>query len=395
MVSNRNRPRVALVSPFALYSGHHYNYTREFANQLTKAGVEVEIHLTLDKAGLGNVIPNARIISICPWLKHLHRWLNIDVNRDGITFSLLQNFETFACAISVWLRRRHVSAVYWQDARHQCMLMTILLLPGHHHACLVLGPVPFGGTKSMRPRVRKLYSSALATGHLRFITETKKIADDWGELAPNDTIKIPVAIGEPPANPALIEREQLGIRDSDFVCLLYGTHRADKDYRTVIRAAKHSLLQPFLLFAGPLISDNNPARILKEEGYQKAHVINRSIEEEEAAAYFSLSDCAILPYSRAYEKGSAVLLQACKYEIPVIAARSGHLGRFIKRYHTGVCYEPEDSSDLARAMAELADSKRDDPLRWNSALVACRHHFSWDQLIVEYLAALGITEVKA
>lgn len=381
---------VAILSPFALYSGHHFNYTRELTHRLSAVGTSVQVHTTHGVNILRADSPSAKIYSVCPLLRHLHRWLNIDIRRNGLIFKLLQNFETLACAISLWRHRHDVSAVYWQDARHLIMLRFVFLLSRLTHVNLVLGPIPFGGADAMKPRIRQLYRRAFDTGRFTVIGETKAVVDQWRKLAGKHVVEIPVALGEPPEKSARIIRSDLGIANDDFVCLLFGTHRADKDYRTVLRAAKASHSKPFLIFAGPVISDNHPGRLASEEGYAKTTFINKRIEEEETSAYFSLSDCAILPYAKNYEKGSAVLLQACKYDRPVITSRSGHLQRFVDEHQTGLYYEPEDPADLAAKIDEMARLAHEEPDHWKSRLAACRNKFSWENLLPRYLEVLGL-----
>ena len=376
---------VAILSPFALYSGHHFNYTRELAGRLVAAGTPVQIHITCGADTLRAEVPDARVFSVCPWLRHVHRWLKLDTRRDGLAFKIIQNFETLACALSLWWHRRGVSAVYWQDARHQIMLFFIRMLREQTHVNLVLGPIPFGGLKFMKLRIRNLYKKALSSNRLTFVAETVAIVEQWKKLAGHHVVHIPVALGKPHAYPTSITRKNLGIAKTDFVCLLFGTHRGDKDYLTVVRAAKAARSRPFLLFAGPLISTNDPKSILDDENYTHGLSIIRRMEEEEASAYFALSDCAILPYAKNYEKGSAVLLQACKYNIPVITSRSGHLQRFVEEFQTGMCYEPGDSNDLANRIDAMAAHNHQNPTYWDRNLAEVRRKFSWEVILPKYL----------
>jgi glycosyltransferase involved in cell wall biosynthesis len=166
--------------------------------------------------------------------------------------------------------------------------------------------------------------------------------------------------------------------------LFFGTHREGKDYRTAIEAAKLSETHPFLLFAGPLISGNDPEVMLREIGYDNAISWKRYYPDDAVSLLFDACDVVILPYSEGYSKGSGVLLQACKYGRPVIASNTGHLADFVNRHRTGELYEPGDPVSLAGIYDRMAGGRQEDTEGIQSHIARAVQEYSWKNLVERY-----------
>lgn len=376
---------VALVSPFALYAGHHFEWTKKLATHLSLAEVDLQIFTTAGRKYYSESIPFASVTQIST--RFFHKLGNLNICRNSILFKVTQNLETVLCGLAAWTQSSRVSAVYWTDARHYVMLIFVLLMRRQRHVHIVMGGVPYS-QQWPNKILAALYRNSFASGRLIFIAETDAVRESWRRIAGNYIRTIPFAIDDLVLTPPTLTRASLKIAPNEFVCLMFGTHRSDKDYPTVVKAASMSKSKPFLLFAGPLISENDPRLILDRARYSNSHVIIRHVSEAEVTDLFRLSDCAILPYAKKYDKGSAVLLQACQHNVPVVVARSGHLQRFVDHHHTGRCYTPEDSRDLALTIDQLAEIKTKDSSHWFPALAACRKQYSWESLIKKHLDAL-------
>jgi glycosyltransferase involved in cell wall biosynthesis len=243
-------------------------------------------------------------------------------------------------------------------------------------------------------KLGNLYKRAFATGRLKFIVETEAVKADWEGLAGKNVIHIPYAIAER-SEPILSKpesRQQLGLPQEAFITLFFGTHREGKDYRTAIDAAKLSKTQPFLLFAGPLISGNDPEVLLREIGYENAVSWKHYCPDDAVALLFDACDAVMLPYARGYEKGSAVLLQACKYGRPVIASNTGHLANFVNQHETGLLFEPENPESLANVYDKMARDQQvaADGMKLNIA--SARQEYSWKKLVERYIDIFDDTE---
>jgi glycosyltransferase involved in cell wall biosynthesis len=198
---------------------------------------------------------------------------------------------------------------------------------------------------------------------------------------------IPAAIAERSEQPLTkqVARRKLGLAEDGFIPLFFGTHRVGKDYRTAIEAARLTKEHPFLLFAGPLISGNDPGALLKELGYTNAVSWNRFIPDDAVSLLFDACDVVMLPYSEGYTKGSAVLLQACKYGKPVIASNSGHLADFINSHKMGLTYEPQDIIGLAKIYEWTANALKNDPNLWRRGFDEAKHYYSWNKMVERYM----------
>jgi glycosyltransferase involved in cell wall biosynthesis len=382
--------RITLISPFSRYSGHHLEWTTILASQLINHGIQVRVICPGRGEEIRKRLPTVQLTEVNFGSSLLHKIFKLDVSRSRRIVTITQNLETLICAISAMFVSRSDSAIYWIDGRHYLMLLFVLLLSKQNHAHGIMGPIPYDLSR-IPNFLSRLYRLAFKTNRLTFITETDAMTESWRPLAGDHVITIPVAIKDIPPSPSILTRNTLGISHDDFVCLLFGTHRGDKDYRTVIAAAKTSRTQPILLFAGPLISDNDPERILAEEGYARGICITRYLSNNEVSDVFSICDCVILPYPKGYEKGSGVLLQACEHNRPVIASDSGHLARFISEHRTGTCYEPQNATDLSQVIDRMFFFHRESNGTWDSNIEAVKRKFSWQEILPHYLKALRIT----
>jgi glycosyltransferase involved in cell wall biosynthesis len=239
----------------------------------------------------------------------------------------------------------------------------------------------------MLQKLGSLYTRAFSTGRIKIIVETESVRKDWEPFAGKHTVHIPVAVStrEEAVLSKSSARRMLGLPDDAFICLFFGTHRMGKDYQTAVEAAKLAKSHPFLLFAGPVISGNDPSLLIKASGYSNAASWSRFFLDSETARVFDASDLAVLPYAQGYEKGSAVLLQACEYGKPVVAANTGHLADFINLHGTGKLYTPEDPVDLAKVLDEMAYISATESIELSERIQKTADLYSWKNLTRKYI----------
>ena len=99
---------------------------------------------------------------------------------------------------------------------------------------------------------------------------------------------------------------------------------------------------------------------------------------------------AVLPYTEGYEKGSAVLLQACNYGKPVVAANTGHLANFINLHRTGKLYTPENPVDLAKVLDEMANISTTESTELAERIQKTADFYSWKNLTIKYMDVFGV-----
>ncbi len=390
LTSSSHDRSVQIVSPFSHLSGHYWPYTLDLIRALT--GITTDVHILIHTAQ-GRSIPediqksNARWKSCAAWLRYLIPKSYRNRNWEGRLERLLRNFEFNSClrsAIRASTKDSENSHIHCIESRHRILLRSVIKNKNHTFSTLCVGAPPLELNESRA----KAYKAAFNTDRLKFIVETEAMRTAWEPYAGNNVIHIPAAIPNNTYRPIKQNeaRLHLNLPENAFICLFFGTHREEKDYRTAIEAAKISRSKPYLLFAGPLISNNDPAKILMELNYPEATSWNSYFPDEKVGELFDASDAVILPYSSGYNKGSAVLLQACKYIKPVIATNTGHLANFVNKHHSGILFNSGDTQSLADCYDELNTISTLTSESMTRSIIKARKLYSWEKLIFSYTA---------
>ena len=300
----------------------------------------------------------------------------------------LRNIE-FAFCLSRAMLTSNSGHIHCIESQHQMLIQAVLRSTKSISTLCVGSP-----GRDMKTKTKDFYRRAFSTGRLRFIVETEDVRRDWKQYAGCNAVHIPVAISDRSEIKFCTSdaRRHLGLPEDAFICLFFGTHRDGKDYKTAFQAAKLAKSQPFLLFAGPLISGNDPDYLIQEMGYQNALSWKRFYLDSEAAVLFDACDVVMLPYSKGYEKGSAVLLQACKYGKPVIATNTGHLAEFVLTHKTGMLFEAEDAHSLAGVYDAMACQGPAARAELERVIRRAANNYSWNHLIHRYLEIFNMAD---
>jgi glycosyltransferase involved in cell wall biosynthesis len=165
--------------------------------------------------------------------------------------------------------------------------------------------------------------------------------------------------------------------------LLFGTHRVGKDYVTVLRSLSSIERDVRALFVGAVISDNNPRVLARKLQTERAMFIDGYVSEEVMALCFSACDFVMLPYAPGYDTCSGVILEACRFSRPVIAAGTGFLRVFVEKYGIGYLYEPGDIENLTAVIRRAISSEAYPALE--KALSYAAAQFSWNNVVHQYL----------
>jgi glycosyltransferase involved in cell wall biosynthesis len=366
---------VAIVSPYTHLAGHYATYTSQIVSAYNRAAGRVPKTYT---ALPFSVQQNTKAISCAGWTRFLASISYRNRHWGSFYDVVLRNVEFVLC-LKRAIREEVSAHIYCLDARHQSLFYYLgRTSNAFSHLCLG-GPNPNDSTHR-----RELYRQAFATNRLTFIVETEETRRQWEPIAGHHVVHIPVAIGGPStALPSKTEaRRLLGLPEDRLICLFFGTHREGKDYRSAIAAAQTAQSKPFLVFAGPLISKNDPERLLRESNFDDAVVWKKNYADGEEAALFAASDAVVLPYADGYTKGSAVLLQACKYERPVIATETGHLAEFVRLHDTGLLFKEASVESLADCYDDIRQWFNKEKV---ANLLRVKARFSWDSMIKYYL----------
>lgn len=374
-----------IISPYTHLNGHYWPYTADFVQAMTAGAHELRVFASRRPRHLpASWNTCSEWNACCPWSRLLpggyraRHW-------GGRADSLARNLEFLLCMRAAQCKRDASAAachIHCIESRHRILLKEVLS-SSQTFSTLCVGEPPEG----MGAAREKAYRKAFATGRLSFIVETEAVRKSWEHLAGDHVLHIPAALPasrHEPVNQAQA-RESLGLPPEACIFLFFGTHREGKDYQTAIQAAKTSTSKPYLLFVGPLISGNDPAVLLDSTGYRYAQSWNHYFPDEKVPALFDACDAVMLPYAENYQKGSAVLLQACHYRKPVIATRTGHLQQFVELNNNGILFAAGSATELASCYDRIAAMRNSDshthPWSFDTAVA----NYSWQNLLPRYL----------
>jgi glycosyltransferase involved in cell wall biosynthesis len=353
---------------------------------------EIRLYLAQDSHDLNEWRhdPTLKTQICAPWISMLFpnswrkKWWGSKIE------TVLRNLEFYFC-----LRRavchaenEEMSHIYCVESCHT-QLCRAVRRSNIEFSTLCVG----GVTKHLPPKKMKDYRSAFETGRLSFIVETVHVQDEWNQFSKEHIHHIPTAIpfGERHSISKINARENLSLPTNRSIFLCFGTHREDKDYLTVIHAAKESKSEPYLLFVGPLISKNNPGKILKELSYTNGTLWDQYYPEEKISELFDACDAVILPYPNDYNKGSGVLLQACQHNIPIITTDGGYLANFVNQHRVGLIYTDNNPASLAGVYDHFYRLTPDELNVLQNNLSITQEIYSWKTLIKKYLKVFKVS----
>ena len=386
--------QILVVSPHAQHPGHHWANAHALASALASKGARLEVIVpggTIEPVDPATTPFTLRICA--PWLTGSGLLARF-VRKLGLGKRHL--LEMLACLGGLFGRPGRT--VHFIDATH-LILFLYVLLTDKHVFYTVLGTPDFSNPagKSLLSRAkaaatRTLLAWALNTGRFAMICETEAIREAWRPFCGGNIHLIPYAIPLPkrPLEKAAA-RERLDLPAAPFILLMFGTHRPEKDYETVFKAAELLPEQSvLLLFVGPVISGNDPAPVAERHPLVPTRIVSRFVTDEEAAEWFAASDAVVLPYEDGFTRGSGVLLVACQYNRPVVATRTGHLRDFVERHGTGVLFPATDPAAFAAEVDRLAHATPEARAALQARIRATAHEFSWDTMVLRYLSVYGV-----
>lgn len=378
--------RIAIISPYAHHPGHHWGTARDLAGALRGKGHDVEIIVTTDP-----IEPVDPSLSSC-----LVRALPGPVPRIFQSGSSPgHNLETMVCTLQAWRRhgRRPYDVWHYVDATHILLFLVPLItraLVVYHLWGEVTGYEAVGAKHSQRLSWRHRFRSwlarrALSTGRLAMVCETEETQRSALRFFPGHVHQIPYAVRADVARLDQGEaRAQLGIAPEEFVLLMFGTHRLEKDYDTVVQGSKRQNI--CLLFAGKTISANDPAKAVSRHGHPRAVIVEKFISAAEAPLYFAACDAAVLPYTGDYTKGSYVLFEAFQFRRPTVVADTGFLRAFVLENRCGFVYRPGDADDFARVVTHVMNLPEKEKAELADQIARTAGRYSWETVISRYVA---------
>lgn len=176
-------------------------------------------------------------------------------------------------------------------------------------------------------------------------------------------------------------RERLGIEAGTKILLFFGYVRKYKGLGYLLKAMpmilqKEENIQ--LWIVGEFGKNQEEySSLIEELGIQKwVKTVASYIPDREVEKYFAASDLVVLPYISATQSG--IVQIAYGFEKPVVVTRVGGLPDVVENHVTGYVVEPENAQELARAVIDFFEGKKEALFTENIRKESYR--FSWERM---------------
>jgi glycosyltransferase involved in cell wall biosynthesis len=356
-----------LISPMAHRAGHYWENTQKLCRHLSLSGYEVHIACYQAPATPAQAdAPTPTVHSVSTPLKVL---LRLVVWPERWRYAL----GSLLVAVAHIAGKRGI-AVHYTDGPLTLFAAATLLRLLRGVSTMPGVAAPNSGTARGRLRAL-LIRRAAKLGLMRVVCENQRVAQSWATLCGDVGVTvIPYFLdnvrGPLPRSEA---RRRLGLSEHDLVVLLFGTHREDKDYDTVVRAASVITPRPTLMFIGKVVSDNDPAKVCSAAGYDRHFIVDDFVPNEEIPTYFGAADVTVLPYPFGLARGSGVLLEACGYLCPLVVTSGGSIEDFVRHFDVGEVYVDGSPTSLVEALLTATSPERAIVIRDHMAAAAKMH----------------------
>lgn len=403
--------KIVLVEPYGHLAGHYPVEARKLARALERIGHSVSLATVagfravpgLDDRGPDSII---RFVDSGPiWQRLLLRICGPIVTRTA----KVTGVPPFAGQILLtWFALGLGQRIARRDSAEAVLLVSgsllgFLAFAAFRHGftlCHVLRYVPRPAGAGTMVRFRQHLRNLLLRRGLKANPDNLCFTHIGSELfeayrrggfvAPSHEV-VPVGIDH---HPDLVDRrtarDALGLdRDARFL-LVFGAGHTDKDFRSIMEALR--IVGPGIsaLFAGTVLSDNDPRLLARLFGVEDRVVVrDRFIAESELGDYFRAADGLLMSYKRGFIVHSGVLALGAEYRLPVIASDAGEIGKAVRDWDLGMTFEAENPTAMAEAMTTFCDLDEAKRQALTANLDRYRDAHSWASVAENYARVLG------
>jgi glycosyltransferase involved in cell wall biosynthesis len=259
-------------------------------------------------------------------------------------------------------------------------MLAAMLLPFKGVATALDGPLWNWGSPREMPKQwmntlrRRLIGLKSIKRRFRIVCETRGVAESWKAIGATNVSVIPYGLEDTDATmDRATARRRLGLPPNIPILLLFGFHRPDQDYSTVVKAALRLEPHPVLLFVGQCFPGVDPAGLCQTMRYSSHVVIDDFVPRQDIPVYFNAADAVLLPYPRDFQRGSGVVVEACAFECPLIVTEGAYLEHFVCSNGVGLTYSAGDPESLRHAITAILSSELQDSIRLRMRIVAVEH----------------------
>lgn len=195
----------------------------------------------------------------------------------------------------------------------------------------------------------------------------------WGEMHPiNKDLPLKLA-------PA-VAKSKLQLNPQKNFLLFFGLIRSYKGLDLLLKALVNHP-DKSLLIVGEVYEDIKKYTTLLKANYlqDRVKMINRFVDEEEIAWYFSAAEAVVLPYKTATQSGVVAL--AYHYETPLLVTDHPGLKEPLLQDHTGVICAVSEQG-ISKGIKEVLNLKNNQLFREN--LKKTKNRYSWSAYASEW-----------
>jgi len=399
--------KIVLVEPYGHLAGHYPVEARKLARALEQKGHSVSLATVASfrpVAGLedGDADRTVRFLdSGQAWQRLLYRLCGPIATRpdpvSGVPSFAGQILLTlFALGLAQRVARRDGAEAVLLVSGSLLGFLAFAAFRRGYTLCHVLRYVPRPSVAGALVRFRQLLRNLLLRRGLKanprnlcFTHIGSELFDAYrrgGFAVPSHEV-IPVGIDRHPnLVDRLAARDAIGLEREGRLVLVFGAGHVDKDFRSIFGALRTIGPGVTALFAGTVLSDNDPHLLARLFGVEDRVVVrDRYIAESELGDYFRAADGLLMSYRRGFVVHSGVLALGAEYGLPVIASDAGEIGKAVRDWNLGMTFEAENPAAMAQAITtffDLDESKRDE---LTANLDRYRDAHSWASVAENYV----------
>lgn len=359
--------KILYCCPFAHYSGHHPHVSVIEPEALQNAGHGVTL---LTFCGLiDDIQPKVSQIKVVN-----HGWkydILHKIRQKTLPRWFLMLYETFVTlrkAVKLY-KEDNYDVIHLRDG--DPFLFVSFMMPSAKWVVSALGSVVYAPKTTFKDWVNKpflaiyslalsfigggiwkpLYRNALNSGNYVLIVQNDRALNGFktylGGVFEDYVYCIPRGV-EDLVTPMDKNEAKVKVGSPDkYTVLSFGAPHQGKNMDVIFHALKD--LDVHLVHGGvhTYSLGGSPAELAGKYGVSgKCTIHDRFIGQEDKPMFFGCADVAILSYTRVFASTSSVLLECCKFGLPVIASNNHPLGDDVLKYKLGMTFEAEDVESL-------------------------------------------------
>ena len=211
-----------------------------------------------------------------------------------------------------------------------------------------------------------LFKNLCKQKYLKKIMIVDQVFDEYLAKLNIDLFAKRVLINEPVdfigSETRIFAREKLGLKESDFVILVYGSLSLRKGVRELLNSFYElKIINIKIIIAGKINDDI--VDLFKDTRFLKYKESNRILffpgfqDDESQYRFFKASDTVWLGYIHGFSGSSGVIYQAATMGLPVLASDYGLIGWVVSKYKIGLKFDTFNYVQIREAITVIYTNK--------------------------------------